>query len=246
MPMNISLALAGAQAAALIAALNGGTMVTYSGPRPATPETTATGTALATNNLNATFGTQTNGVVTANAITSATASATGIPGYFRLLNSSSAAQIDLVVAPAWGASLAYPAGQIVTNGGNYYLVTTAGTSASSGGPTTTAASITDNTVTWKYLGPVTAGAWAASTAYVVNQVVTNGGNSYKCVAAGTSASSGGPSGTGSATITDGTATWVYVSSAGAAAGVDATTPTTQVTAGSTWSISSLTINENGL
>jgi TP901-1 family phage major tail protein len=40
--------------------------------------------------------------------------------------------------------------------------------------------------------------------------VANGGNVYKCITAGTSASSGGPSGT-SADITDGTAHWKYIS-----------------------------------
>lgn len=52
-------------------------------------------------------------------------------------------------------------------------------------------------------------AWQASTAYVLNQQVNNGGNVYICTTAGTSASSGGPSGTGSG-ITDGTAVWSYV------------------------------------
>ena len=53
-------------------------------------------------------------------------------------------------------------------------------------------------------------AWAATTAYVVNQVVSNGVNFYVCTAAGTSASSGGPSTTGSG-ITDGSVTWAFVS-----------------------------------
>jgi hypothetical protein len=52
-------------------------------------------------------------------------------------------------------------------------------------------------------------AWQASTAYVLNQHVSNGGNVYICTTAGTSASSGGPSGTGTG-IADGTAVWAYV------------------------------------
>lgn len=52
-------------------------------------------------------------------------------------------------------------------------------------------------------------AWQASTAYALNQHVSNGGNVYICTTAGTSASSGGPSGTGTG-ITDGTAVWSYV------------------------------------
>jgi len=54
--------------------------------------------------------------------------------------------------------------------------------------------------------------WAASTAYTSGQVVTNGGSLYICTTSGTSASSGGPTGTGSG-ITDGTAVWsLYTSS----------------------------------
>ncbi|WP_375248324.1 hypothetical protein [Sphingomonas sp.] len=57
-------------------------------------------------------------------------------------------------------------------------------------------------------GPVSE-PWAASKAYVVAQQVHNGGNVYRATAAGTSASSGGPTGTGTG-ITDGTVTWAYV------------------------------------
>ena len=53
-------------------------------------------------------------------------------------------------------------------------------------------------------------AWLASTAYVVGQVRENGGNIYRCVTAGTSAGSGGPTGTGTA-IADGSVVWNYVS-----------------------------------
>lgn len=54
-------------------------------------------------------------------------------------------------------------------------------------------------------------AWAASTVYTVGQGVVLGGNIYQCSTAGTSAASGGPTGTGTA-ITDGTAVWRYLSS----------------------------------
>lgn len=57
---------------------------------------------------------------------------------------------------AWAGTTAYTAGQRVTNGGNAYQCVTAGTSASSGGPTGTTSSITDGTVTWKYIGVGTA------------------------------------------------------------------------------------------
>lgn len=53
--------------------------------------------------------------------------------------------------------------------------------------------------------------WQASRAYVLGMQVVNGGNVYKCTTAGTSAASGGP--TGTTTATDNTVTWTYVSTA---------------------------------
>lgn len=50
--------------------------------------------------------------------------------------------------------------------------------------------------------------WTASTAYVASATVTNGANTYTCLTGGTSASSGGPTGTGSA-IADGSAMWAF-------------------------------------
>lgn len=55
-------------------------------------------------------------------------------------------------------------------------------------------------------------AWMGSTAYSVGHQVCIGQAIYRCTTAGTSASSGGPSGTGSG-ITDGTAVWEYAGSA---------------------------------
>jgi len=51
--------------------------------------------------------------------------------------------------------------------------------------------------------------WAASKAYLVGQQVHNNGLVYRATAAGTSAASGGPTGT-TAAITDGGVTWAYV------------------------------------
>ena len=51
--------------------------------------------------------------------------------------------------------------------------------------------------------------WAASTAYVVGDIRSNGGNLYVVNGAGTSAASGGPSGTTLA-ITDGTVSWAWI------------------------------------
>jgi hypothetical protein len=55
-----------------------------------------------------------------------------------------------------------------------------------------------------------ASAWTISTAYYQFAIVTNDtGKIYECVTAGTSAGSGGPTGTGAA-ITDGTCVWNYI------------------------------------
>lgn len=56
-------------------------------------------------------------------------------------------------------------------------------------------------------------AWVGNTAYILGQAVSNGGNVYICTTAGTSAASGGPSGTGRAAIADGSAAWYYWGSA---------------------------------
>ena len=52
-------------------------------------------------------------------------------------------------------------------------------------------------------------AWAITTAYVVGDRRTNGGNCYQCITAGTSAGSGGPT-TTAADITDGSVHWRYL------------------------------------
>lgn len=51
--------------------------------------------------------------------------------------------------------------------------------------------------------------WTASKAYLVGQQVSNNNLVYRATAAGTSAASGGPTGTGTA-ITDGGVTWAYL------------------------------------
>lgn len=52
-------------------------------------------------------------------------------------------------------------------------------------------------------------AWASATAYALADRVVHVGNVYTCTVAGTSANSGGPTGTGDE-ITDGTVTWSYL------------------------------------
>ena len=51
--------------------------------------------------------------------------------------------------------------------------------------------------------------WAASHAYAVNAIAAANGNFYQATTAGTSAASGGPTGTGAA-ITDGSVVWKYL------------------------------------
>lgn len=50
--------------------------------------------------------------------------------------------------------------------------------------------------------------WTAITDYPLRQIISNAGNVYECTTAGTSAASGGPTGTGS-DIADGTCVWVW-------------------------------------
>jgi uncharacterized phage protein gp47/JayE len=71
----------------------------------------------------------------------------------------------------------------------------------------------------------TATSWAGTTSYTLGQYVTNASNIYYCTASGVSASSGGPTGTGSS-IPDGSGSlvWAYVG-AGTAMAVAAATAT---------------------
>jgi hypothetical protein len=77
--------------------------------------------------------------------------------------------------------------------------------------------------------------WQASTAVIVGQYVTNGGNSYVCATAGATAASGGPSGTGTG-IDDGTAVWNY-----SAAGADYTIGNALLQTGVPLTMSSFTL-----
>lgn len=118
----------------------------------------------------------------------------------------------------WQPSVAIAAGVSLVNGGKIYVCAIPGTTASSGGPTATnTAANADNTVSWIYWGAnvvtsdpsLSQPAWAVLTAYSLTNQVINNGLVYACVIAGTSASSGGPTGTSNAT-SDGTVTWTYM------------------------------------
>jgi len=85
------------------------------------------------------------------------------------------------------------------------------------GTVTTVALATDATATagayeaehtFGFVPSVTNTAWVASTAYVVGDFRENGAVLYMCTHAGTSASSGGPTGT-TQLILDGTCVWTY-------------------------------------
>jgi hypothetical protein len=60
--------------------------------------------------------------------------------------------------------------------------------------------------------------WTLGTMYALGQRVTNGGNAYQCITAGTSAGSGGPT-TTAADITDNTVHWTYLGAGVAAVDV---------------------------
>ncbi len=81
--------------------------------------------------------------------------------------------------------------------------------------------------------------WAGSRAYALGEQAHNGGNLYRVTTAGTSAASGGPTGTG-ASITDGTVTWTFVQ-----AGTDMTLDNTSVALGQQVSVTSFTLTAGG-
>jgi uncharacterized phage protein gp47/JayE len=105
----------------------------------------------------------------------------------------------LTTQASWAATTAYVTGNVVTNSGNIYLCTTSGTSAGSGGPTVTTlgSPITDNTVTWYFLGagtaavsvpaiavltgPIFAAAWDLSTIVTPAAVLQGVTNPLDCV-----------------------------------------------------------------
>jgi hypothetical protein len=88
MAMRKSIVGRNAELDALAPLYNTGYIRIYSGAQPATPETAASGVLLAELRFGATaFGASSGGVITANAITSGVAGASGTAGYFRCLKS---------------------------------------------------------------------------------------------------------------------------------------------------------------
>ena len=100
----------------------------------------------------------------------------------------------------WAPNTAYVAGNRRLRGAVAYECTTGGTSTNDAalGPGGYGTGISDNTP------------WIAETSYTIGQQRSNGGKLYIVTTAGDSATSGGPTGTGTG-IADGTVVWDYVS-----------------------------------
>lgn len=91
---------------------------------------------------------------------------------------------------------------------------------------------------------VTLDAWTITTAYVIGDLVTNGGNVYYCTVAGTSAGSGGPTTTSTA-ITDGTVTWRYCGAGTAAVSITFTAEEVGPVVGAAGNVSSIETSVGG-
>lgn len=159
--MNVAQNTASTQAAALVGAFtNSSILKVYNGTIPATPETAISGqTLLATATLPASSAfSQSNGVMTAAAITSPTIAATATAQFFRWLKSDTTTVIgDGYIAASSGLSAyannhAYTAGDFMTANGNTYICTTSGTSATTGtGPTLQSPGVKDGTAVFSYV-----------------------------------------------------------------------------------------------
>ena len=102
--MALTVAAASAHAMGAALATNIGSSATikiYSGTKPATPETTASGTLLVTVTISGSFS-DTGGVLTAADPASASPAASGTAGYFRLATSGGTAVLDGTVTATGG------------------------------------------------------------------------------------------------------------------------------------------------
>lgn len=98
MATRISDAAANAAAIALNTTIGANARVEYfTGSQPATADTAASGTKLATATASTVFGTVASRTLTSNAIADATISASGTPGYVRISTSAGVAVVDLAV-----------------------------------------------------------------------------------------------------------------------------------------------------
>lgn len=113
-------------------------LLIYSGSAPANCAASATGTLLASLPCSATFGTVSSGVLTANAITSEAAAATGTAGYWRLCTSS-AGTTCVAQGECYGSSTL--ATSASTSAGSNVLTFASGASAISVGQTVSGTNI---------------------------------------------------------------------------------------------------------
>lgn len=106
MPLRQSDAVRSAKAAAVLAAIDGGTGAGYvevrTGSQPATPATAASGTLLATIVLESTAGTETGGVITFADPDSVNAVADGTAGWCRVFDGDDAVIFDGQAATSGG------------------------------------------------------------------------------------------------------------------------------------------------
>lgn len=102
MALTVTAAAAQSMGAALATAIgSAATIKIYSGSKPATPETAASGTLLVTVAISGSF-TSTGGVLTASDPAAASPAASGTAGYFRLATSGGTAIIDGTVTATGG------------------------------------------------------------------------------------------------------------------------------------------------
>jgi hypothetical protein len=143
-------------------------------------------TAYAVNDI-LTYGGQTY-IVTTAFTSSTTFSATNL-GLWAAKGADGLPGVGFLYRGAWAASTVYAVNDVVINGGQTYIVTTAHTSPTTFATTNLglwAAKGTDGSPGNNGAGFSYKGAWAASTAYSVNDVVTNGGQTYVVTTAHTS------------------------------------------------------------
>lgn len=115
MALTVSAAAAQAMGAALATDIgSGATIDIRSGSKPATPETTATGTLLATITISGSF-TSASGALTAADPAAASIVATGTAGYFRVKTSGGTAKVDGTVGTS-GADLNLNSTSFVSGG----------------------------------------------------------------------------------------------------------------------------------
>lgn len=113
-----------------------------------------------------------------------------------------------LMPPNWTPGTSYAANSYVNVNGNIYKTSAGGVAASTYVPTVAAnGEGQDGGCYWTAIETVPA--WQSNTGYAPQDYVTNGGNLYVCTTNGVSASSGGPTGTSSGAITDGTVSWSY-------------------------------------